>query len=225
MIKKTPRFHAPHPKQKRYLVVMLRFPAAGRVKTRLARDIGTIPATYFYRHTLHILVRRLAYSRTWTTILAITPDNECESQTFPRSLLRYPQGTGNLGKRIQRIFETFGPNPTVIIGSDIPTITHEDIAKAFHSLAGRQAIIGPSDDGGYWLIGLRRQIRTDKLFHSVPWSTRTTLDETIKNLSKLDLAFLNPLQDIDSQSDYENMKHLIGRNILSPFIKKGVASA
>lgn len=199
---------------------MLKLPIAGKVKTRLARDIGTIQATFFYRHTLHILLRRVAYSRTWKTILAVSPDTEADTPTLPLNLLRCTQGKGNLGERLERIFNTLGPKPVIIIGSDIPSISHSDIAKAFHSLKGKKAIIGPSYDGGYWLIGLRGQKRTGKLFQSVPWSSKTTLHGTLKNLSEFGVTIFKPLQDIDTKSDYESLKHLIGRNILSPSKKE-----
>lgn len=205
---------------RRYLVVMLKVPVAGRVKTRLARDIGIIPATNFYRQTLQILIRRLGNSRIWTTILATTPDREYKNQILPHNLTRIPQGTGNLGKRFQRIFDTLAPNPILIVGSDIPSIRKEDIAEAFHRLAGKKAIVGPSVDGGFWLIGLRRNPRVSNIFESIPWSSQKALIITLEKLSGLSLEIFKSLQDVDTQIDYESQKPIIGREIISPLMRE-----
>ncbi|MFM7084004.1 MAG: TIGR04282 family arsenosugar biosynthesis glycosyltransferase [Hyphomicrobium sp.] len=199
---------------------MLKVPVAGKVKTRLAQDIGTIRATFIYRHTLQILLRRVGYSRTWTTILAVSPDTEAATPILPLNLERRIQGRGSLGERLERIFKSLSPKPVIIIGSDIPSITYDDIAKAFHRLKGKSAIIGPSHDGGYWLIGLRGQKQAANLFQSVPWSSKTTLQRTLQNLLDFDVTIFTTLRDIDNKSDYEKLKHMIGQSILSPFKKR-----
>lgn len=198
---------------------MIKIPVVGKVKTRLAREIGLIPATYFYRHTLHALLRRLSNSSIWTTILAITPDTYPENQCLPHKLPRLRQGTGNLGQRLQRIFDRLLPTPTLVIGSDVPSIRNQDITKAFRQLSGRKAIIGPSHDGGYWLIGLRACNRSQTFFNSVIWSSNKTLQSTLNNFDPKEVGIIECFKDIDVKADYQSEAHLIGRNTISPFLK------
>lgn len=198
-----------------HLVVMAKAPVAGRVKTRLAQGIGYGRATNFYRSTLAAVVERVTLPRQWRTYLAVTPDIALSARVWPAQCLRLGQGTGDLGQRMQRVMDRLTPGPVVIIGSDVPGITAAHIARAFRALKAADAVIGPSTDGGYWLIGLRRRPRVVRLFDGVRWSHSETLADTLKNAKGLRVARLEELDDIDEPSDYVRLGGSLGRRILA----------
>ncbi|MBW6416407.1 TIGR04282 family arsenosugar biosynthesis glycosyltransferase [Celeribacter sp. PS-C1] len=182
---------------------MVKEPRAGRVKTRLARDLGLIRATWWYRHQALKTLRTLNDPR-WDTVLAVAPDREgVQSAFWPRHLPRIPQGTGDLGQRMSRVMRQIGPRPTCLIGSDIPGIEKSHIVSAFASLGTHSACIGPATDGGYWLIGLRHPTRQPAGFlGKVRWSTQWAKADTIASAKSLNWAELETLSDIDTGADY-----------------------
>jgi rSAM/selenodomain-associated transferase 1 len=197
----------------RWLVVMAKEPRAGAVKTRLARDIGTVAATGFYRHSLAALTARLARDPRWRTIIAVTPDGACCSPAWPARVARLAQGPGDLGARMQRVFDSLPPGPAVIIGADIPDIRADHIANAFALLGSHDAVFGPAKDGGYWLVGLRRFPKIRAIFSDVRWSSAHALDDTLANLAGSSVAVVEQLQDVDDGKSHRRLKHAGGRVI------------
>ncbi len=195
------------PARQRHLVVMIRQPRAGRVKTRLARGIGHVAAVWWYRHQVARLIQRLDKPRRWTLWLAVTPDTAgLRSRDWPGHLRRVGQGRGDLGDRMGRLFRGLPPGKVVIVGSDVPGISPDDIGAAFGALGRRGAVIGPAEDGGYWLIGLRRggQPVPAGLFRNVRWSSAHALRDTLKTLQEPDPVMLRRLRDVDSAEDLKN---------------------
>ncbi len=183
------------------LIVMAKVPEMGRVKTRLARDIGSVAATSLYRHLLSTTIARLARDPRWQTILAVAPDAGLASRALPPRVARMAQGRGDLGQRMQRLIERAPDGPTVLIGSDIPGVTPALIAGAFRALAGADAVVGPAADGGFWLVGLRRTRRVPRPFAGVRWSQPLTLAETLANLAGRRIRFAADRSDIDCGRD------------------------
>ena len=187
------------------LVVMAKRPALGRVKTRLAAGIGAVAAARFYRQTTYELIRRMSADARWQTVLALAPDRAVhEAAMWPRDVPRVSQGAGDLGDRMGRLMRDLPPGPVVIVGSDIPDISRAHIASAFRALGQHDAVIGPADDGGYWLIGLRRRTRVPEIFDNVRWSGEHARADTLWNMTRerLTLATLPVLSDIDTRDDY-----------------------
>jgi rSAM/selenodomain-associated transferase 1 len=188
------------------LVVMAKSPRAGRVKRRLAADVGAISATRFYRSSLaHTLMRLARYPR-WQTLLAVSPDSEVSAPFWPRGVERLPQGHGDLGRRMQRLFRLLPPGPAIIVGSDIPAITASDIAFAFRLLGNADAVFGRAPDGGYWLVGFRRTPRLPAPFAGVRWSSPHALADTLGNLKGSRIAFAATLSDVDTEEDYRRLR-------------------
>ena len=183
---------------------MAKCPVAGRVKRRLAREIGDTAALRFYRATLAHTVLRLAGDRRWRTYLAVTPDASLAASCWPssRKLALLPQGQGDLGTRMQALFDRLPPGPAVIVGSDIPAVRPAHIARAFRLLGRADAVFGPARDGGYWLVGLKRSVRQLVPFDGVPWSAEGTLAATVANLRGRIVAFASTLSDVDTAADY-----------------------
>lgn len=189
---------------RRQLFIMVKEPHPGRVKTRLGRDIGMTAAAWWFRHQSGELIRRLGRDPRWQTVLAVSPDHEgVASRVWPRHLPRWPQGAGDLGDRMGRIFRCAPKGPVVIIGADIPGITPALIARAFAALGDHDAVFGPAPDGGYWLVGLKRSARPvpPRIFDGVRWSSATALEDTRASLGKAKIAYIDTLHDVDRGAD------------------------
>ena len=187
----------------RRLVIFVKAPELGRVKTRLAKDLGPSVATSWYRTNCRRIIDRLSRDRRWQTYLAVTPDRADRTNAWPGVwpplVPRIAQGGGDLGAKMSRIFQWFPPGPVVIVGSDIPGIEPHHVSRAFEALGRTDAVIGPSSDGGYWLIGLKR--RGPLPLDDVRWSTEFALEDTKRNLQGRRVAFLTTLDDVDTSAD------------------------
>lgn len=189
------------------LVIMVKEPRLGRVKTRLAREIGETNATRFYRTVSAQLIHRLARDPRWHTILAVTPDTAVTSQFWPPSVARVPQGRGDLGIRMIRALSAPPRGPVVVIGSDIPGVRAGHIAQAFRALGSRALVFGPAEDGGFWLIGANHAADLRGIFRSVRWSSAHTLTDTLANLRGRRIGFAAPLRDVDNAEDLRRTAH------------------
>ena len=185
----------------KHLVILAKSPALGRVKRRLGREIGDVAALRFYRSCLAHTALRLARDPRWRTVLAVAPDCDLAGRFWPsrRWVGRLPQGEGDLGRRMQRLFACLPPGPTIIVGSDIPAIRPVHVAEAFAHLGRADAVLGPALDGGYWLIGLKRTPRVLTPFAGVRWSGPHALADTVANLKGKGVAVAATLTDVDTK--------------------------
>jgi rSAM/selenodomain-associated transferase 1 len=181
---------------------MAKSPRAGSIKRRLAASIGAVSAARFYRTCLAHTLMRLGRDPRWRTVIAVSPDNEVGAPHWPRGIERVPQGHGDLGMRMQRLFRRPPPGPAIIVGSDIPTINPSAVARAFRLLGSADAVFGRAPDGGYWLVGLRRAPRVLSPFARVRWSSAHALADTLRNLEGRRVAFAATLSDVDTEEDY-----------------------
>ncbi|MBM3487993.1 MAG: glycosyltransferase [Alphaproteobacteria bacterium] len=189
---------------RRHLVVFVRLPVLGAVKRRLARDIGAVAAVGFYRRTTASVVARLARDRRWSTVLAVTPDRAVTAAPPAwRGCRRERQGPGDLGRRMARALRRHAPDPVVVVGSDIPGITARHVATAFRALGHAELVIGPAEDGGYWLIGSRDGRRLFRPFAGVRWSGPHALADTVASLRGRRIAIVARLADVDDGADFE----------------------
>jgi rSAM/selenodomain-associated transferase 1 len=188
-----------------HLVIMAKAPRIGRVKTRLALDIGDHKAWSFYRHNLNSLVNSLAKSSGWKTWLSVSPNKSIvKNHVWPIGVQRIPQSLGDLGQRMDNIMKKMPIGPTIIIGSDIPAIHSTYITDAFQLLGHKDVVIGPAQDGGYWLVGQRRRPRTISLFSNVRWSSPHALADTLLNVPHLEsIGYVAKLADIDDGTSYQ----------------------
>lgn len=188
----------------RTLVIFLKEPRPGQVKTRLARGIGTVGAAWWFRRQVARLIRQAGFDRRWRTVLAVTPDRAgMESRVWPRNLTRWPQGPGDLGVRMARAFAAMPPGPVLIVGADIPDMTSAHIAEGFRLLDRCEAVLGPATDGGYWMIGLRRGGRAIPagLFDGVRWSSSDAMTDTLRTLAPMKIGYGPTLSDVDEAAD------------------------
>ena len=187
---------------RRNLIVFAKQPRIGRVKSRLARDIGRVAAWRFYRAQLSGLLRRLGRDPRWRCWLVVTPDTATSRHCWPPGRRVLPQGQGDLGTRMLRAFDRMPMGPTLLIGSDIPEISCRHIADGFRLLQRHDAVLGPAGDGGYWLIGLRRGAQPQRLdLKRVRWSGPHALADTRRAMDGLSVELAAELEDIDTGAD------------------------
>jgi rSAM/selenodomain-associated transferase 1 len=188
-----------------HLVIIAKAPRIGCVKTRLAFDIGAHKAWSFYRHNLNSIVNSLAKSSGWTTWLSVSPDASInKNHMWPAKVPRIPQGLGSLGQRMDKIMQQTPIGPVVIIGADIPEIDAVHITDAFQLLGHNDVVLGPAQDGGYWLVGQRRRPRIIPLFDNVRWSSPHALADTVLNIPHLaSTGYAMKLSDIDDGNAYK----------------------
>lgn len=192
---------------RRHLVVFAKAPRRGAAKTRLARDIGRAAAWRFARDMARDLPRRLGGDGRWRLLVAVTPDRFArEGRFWPPGAMRVPQGRGDLGARMARALRRLPPGPAVAVGSDVPEIAPRHIVAAFRALGANDAVFGPSPDGGYWLIGLRRR-PAPSAFRGVAWSTERALAETLATLPRnARVGYLEALEDIDDGESWSRWR-------------------
>ncbi len=192
------------------VIVFVRAPELGRVKTRLAATLGAERALSVYRELLGVTLDTL---RPHADVeLRITPDGAAEG--FGRSLgLELPpdwrirsQGVGDLGARLSRAVEeafATASGLVVAIGCDCPEITLADVEEAGRLLSGADVVFGPANDGGYWLIGLKRPV--PEVFQGIAWGGPQVLAQSLDQLSRKGLTalLLRPLGDIDTAADWQ----------------------
>ena len=184
------------------LIIMIKEPVPGRVKTRLGRDIGRIPATWWFRHQTRALIKRLQ-DPGWTCVLAVSPDAAgIKSRFWPDHIARVGQGIGDLGQRMAHVMNAPLHGPVCIVGGDIPDIQPHHIARAFRTLGSRDFVFGPAPDGGFWLVGAKRTRALPKdLFQGITWSTPQTLADTVASLNGYRIGFCDELSDVDVAAD------------------------
>jgi len=192
----------------RHLVIFARMPRLGAGKRRLAADIGQLAALSFQRTALLGLINRLGRDDRWRSYLAITPDWAGLRATAHR---RFRQSRGDLGARMKATLRRLPPGPAVIIGSDLPDLRPQHIEQAFRKLGSADAVFGPAQDGGYWLIGMKRSASHPDLFKAVRWSSVHTLQDTLDNLPNRKVAFLDMREDIDDGAALSRFKSRKGR--------------
>lgn len=191
------------------LVVFLKAPRVGKVKTRLAETLGADAACAAYVKLVETLCANLASLR--AVELCFTPaEAATEIQPWLREgWSRFPQSTGDLGQRLHAAFTAHfrtDAERVVIIGSDCPAVTTTDIEDAWLALEAHDVVLGPALDGGYWLIGLRTP--QPELFRMMPWSTDGVFSETMRRAREagLRVATLRELADVDTAADWERWR-------------------
>lgn len=182
------------------VLVMGKAPEHGRVKTRLAADIGADAALGVYRELLDITLSAVRSSE-WNVVLAIDGD--------PRRLPSHDhrvisQRGDELGVRLVNAIRDVGAGDRMlVIGTDAPSLTTSDLRDAFRALDTSDVVIGPATDGGYWLIGFTAL--HEEVFHDIPWSTEHVYTVTLDRCAALGLrvATLAMKADVDTADDLE----------------------
>jgi rSAM/selenodomain-associated transferase 1 len=211
---------------KEALVVIAKAPREGEVKTRLIGPLSAAEVTEVYANFLRdvfVMAEAVQSEReNLQIVLCYTPEGEEEAfeQIEREGSLMLPQRGEGFGDRLRHCFEDLfgmGFGSVVVIGADSPTLPGEYVFDAFESFeTDDDVVIGPAEDGGYYLIGMRRL--HEPIFEDIPWSGPDVLDATIERAraAELDLVLLSEWYDVDTPEDFERLKRELGEN-------KGVA--
>lgn len=190
------------------LVIFARFPVPGRVKTRLAAEVGTDHACRLYAAFLADLVSRFRETGDHR-ILAYTPDSPTAREFFQDlssgDFTCWPQPDGPLGVRLSHCFETQLRNAgrVIVIGSDAPNLPVELVSDAKLNLSDSDCVLGPATDGGYYLVGLRRPC--PEIFTNIEWGGPRVLEQTVQRVQSagISLHLLPPWYDVDTPGDLQ----------------------
>ena len=183
--------------RRRHLIIFAKPPRLGRVKRRLAADIGTMEALRFYRRNLAATLRMLGRDPRWQCWLFL----DRGAGRWPRNLPRRLQARGDLGVRMETALRALPQGSIVLIGSDIPGVSRSDIRHAFRGLGRSDVVFGPAEDGGFWLVGLTNSRVAPDLFKDVRWSTEHALADCIGNLVRPP-SFAATKCDVDNGEAY-----------------------
>lgn len=202
------------------LMIFVKYPEPGKVKTRLAKTLGAKEAARLYRVMAEDVIRRLGtnvHGKYDTIIFFDPPDRASDIKDWLGSGRSYtPQSGRDLGEKLANAFRTvfdLGARRAVVIGTDCLSITGEIITGALQHLEKKDVVIGPAEDGGYYLLGLSRNI--PELFGSVDWSTDKVFRQTVEKAKRLGLSYttLERLKDLDEYSDISiSHQHLLQRD-------------
>lgn len=195
------------------LVVFLKWPEKGKVKTRLASAIGEEEAASVYKKLAEETVkavRPLAGQSADVVIAFDPPERETEIIKWIREPFQFlPQGAGNLGDRLSRIVHAVfrgGAEKVVVVGSDCPGLDAFTVNEAFRVLSRKDIVLGPTEDGGYYLVGLKQANHTF-LFNDISWSTPDVLRMTLKKAESAHLShdLLPEKFDVDTPEDLRRL--------------------
>jgi len=198
---------------RRRLIVMAKAPVMGRVKTRLARDIGPVAALRFYRGTLDALLRRVKRAVGMEVILALAPDRLAAGRPrWAQAVACLPQGRGDLGQRMVNLLRGPHAGPVLLVGADIPDLSASHIRAAFQAIRRPGVIFGPARDGGFWCIGRGPgTVLPPRWLRTVVWSRADTLASSLAATPGRKAVLPIKLADIDTGADLRRWKTGKGR--------------
>ena len=193
------------------IIVFVRTPELGKVKTRLAKAIGDQAALTIYKlllkHTATVL-HELSFDKVVYYSEKIENNDFWKASLFEKKL----QKGADLGERMQQAFETAfdrGYKKVLIIGSDLFELTSTLIISALEALETYDISIGPSLDGGYYLLGMKEL--HPAVFKNKKWGTDSVLENTLQNLKQQNVKLLEALNDIDTFEDLQQHPELLNK--------------
>lgn len=196
---------------KKALIIFVRNPEWGKVKTRLAKDIGEEKTLSVYSYLLkitHDLARSIGADKFVYYADTVITNDSWENDQF----IKRVQEGNDLGERMMAAFSSLfkqGYTKVIIIGSDCPELTVSLVEEAYQKLDRNEVVIGPATDGGYYLLGMTQLI--PKLFRNKKWSTAAVFKDTVNDVahSGKNCFVLPILSDIDTAEDLGRYPQLL----------------
>jgi len=195
-------------RMKKGLIIFQKNAEPGKVKTRLAKDIGDKAAFEAYLQLVSY-THKVAAACEVDKLLFFSDYLENNLENYPVDYRFELQSGNDLGQKMRNAFHTFfaeGYRQLVIIGTDCPEISPDLIERAFAYLEENDAVIGPAEDGGYYLLGMKTLI--SGLFEGIPWSTSqvSTITKDFLTANNYTFAILPVLSDVDYKEDWDKFK-------------------
>lgn len=212
-------------------ILMVKNPDYTSVKSRIGAETGAIVAQDIYKALLNALSQRFK-GTDYDLCLAYTPRPDGLEQLFGNVRLMEQQTHGGIGERMASLFEKAfddGYEHVVLTGSDIPDLNENHVLSAFENLEKSGCAIGPSVDGGYYLIGFTKKTYFCDFFHGITYSNADVFDKTIEKLKrkKISPAITDMLNDLDTLGDLlqyvANSDSKLSRELESLIEKKSIA--
>jgi rSAM/selenodomain-associated transferase 1 len=198
------------------LIIFIKYPEPGRVKTRLGCKIGYERAALVYEQLVKQQILDLAHSGPAGYDLACYVDDsrpiDQYRSKFGGNLNCFVQKGRGLGERMARAFEESFEQQykrVVLMGSDIPLVNSSDITIFLNHLLTHQMVIGPARDGGYYMIGFQRGVPVRPLFENMAWSTPDVFKTTLARASGLTVRLEKTWFDIDTLEDLKQYQDLL----------------
>lgn len=213
-------------KKSKAVVIFVKHPKQGKVKTRLALSTSDKFAVEFYLVLTKYLFNELSKLTDDYDVFLFygKDDNEIEIKNWVgKNFIFLEQDGSDLGEKMFNAFKhvfLHEYKSAIIVGSDIPEITSEVIVESFIKLKKKDVVIAPSDDGGYSLLGLRNTNKN--IFENIAWSTNTVFNQTVKRIkaNEMSVGILNKLNDIDTEDELRDWLNKTKNNLLATKIKK-----
>ena len=199
--------------KKTTVLLFLKAPRPGLVKTRLARSLGNEKACDIYRLLVKQTLSQIPEN--WTLRVHFAPidaEEEMRAWLGPRPEL-LPQPDGDLGHRLKtackEAFTSTDTDSVILLGGDCPALTTQHLEACAKHLADSVPVLGPAEDGGYWLLGIHKYL--PELFEDIPWSTSEVLSLTRERFSALELTpiLLETLSDVDELETWEQQQRFL----------------
>lgn len=190
---------------KNLVIMFVKEPKLGSVKTRLAESCGHGFSVNLYVRFVQDLIYTLQSGRS-DFKLCVHPNLELVNKVFG-NFDNFEQADGDLGVKMKQAFkEKFEGHyeKILLIGSDTPHITNEILNESFEQLSNHDSVIGPSEDGGYFLIGFNKNTFIPEVFDDITWSTNQVLEQTLQKTSNKKVHLLQELNDIDIFDDLKD---------------------
>lgn len=193
------------------ILYFVKYPTPGKVKTRLAKDLGEKEAAGLYRNLVEKNLKILNALGPVDILIYFDPAGK-EKETkewLNKNYIFWPQEGKDLGERIIHGFKMAfqnGYKKVLALGSDTLNLTKDIVAQGFEALQEKDVVIGPSKDGGYYLIGMKKDC--PQLFGNIPWSTPNVLKQTAGKIyhSRLSVGLLPVLEDLDHKENLLALK-------------------
>jgi rSAM/selenodomain-associated transferase 1 len=214
----------------RWAILFAKKPEEGSVKTRLQPEFSPVESVELYTNFAKDCIENLARASIDRRLIAYTPSDAEETLRGLNNSLTsfeyYSQGSGNLGLRLERVFNfvfSKGGERVVALGTDAPTLPTDYINLAFDLLGSNDVVLGPAVDGGYYLIGSR--VDVGNLFRDIPWGTEHVFEQTIDRLKGTSFSLLPPWYDIDRPRDVKFLiAHLRGMHLTGSPVARNTLS-
>ncbi|TDQ33302.1 TIGR04282 family arsenosugar biosynthesis glycosyltransferase [Zeaxanthinibacter enoshimensis] len=200
-------------KDKRLLLIFTRNPELGKCKTRLASTVGDQAALDIYKflleHTADV-TKQLPFTKWVCYSESIKPNDHWEAAAYEKKL----QEGEDLGERMENAFKAgfaAGFEQIIIIGSDLYDLNSRDILQAFEALDSSEVVIGPAQDGGYYLLGMKKL--HPPVFRDKNWGINSVLQDTYRDLDEVNVTKLQLRNDVDVYED------IVDIPAFQPFLK------
>ena len=210
------------------IIIFTKYPEPGLTKTRLIPELGPQGAAQLHKNLVERIVGIVSsYIKDKKVKLMISFDHSDIKQTknWLGSQLKFLKQKGDtLGNKMNNSLNSVlgnGVDKAILIGTDIPEISSKHLGVALTELENYDTVLGPASDGGYYLIGMKNNSYSSKIFQNINWSGKSVMQKTIKNIVELgmDYYLLDKLNDIDTSEDLKKLKQ--GKPKLYSEIMKG----